>query len=148
MYAFFFDKVAIEDYGMTADDLYAIVRDGKWTIDKVAEVTKNVYKDLNGNNERDKDDYYGFASSTRSPLNTFMWSCDNPIMKSDSDGVPQLVYYQDKTPSVVEKVMGLLFDSTGSYTDKKDYDLNRDMFMTGNAVDGSRHILRSDDVFP
>ena len=134
MYAFFFDKVAIEDYGMTADDLYAIVRDGKWTIDKVAEVTKNIYKDLNGNNERDKDDYYGFASSTRSPLNTFMWSCDNPIMKSDSDGVPQLVYYQDKTPSVVEKVMGLLFDSTGSYTDKKDYDLNRDMFMTGNAM--------------
>ena len=28
MYAFFFDKVAIEDYGMAADDLYAIVRDG------------------------------------------------------------------------------------------------------------------------
>lgn len=77
MYAFFFDKVAVEDYGMTPEYLYSLVRDGKWTLDMVADVTKDIYKDLNGNDKRDDEDFYGIVSSTRSPLNTFMWSCDN-----------------------------------------------------------------------
>ena len=134
MYGFFFDKVAIEDYGMTPDDLYSLVREGKWTLDTVADIIKPVYKDLNGNNERDEEDYFGLVSSTRSPLNTFMWSCDNPIMKVDSDGVPQLVYYQDKTPSVVEKVMGLFYDNDGGYTDKDNFNIQTEMFILGHAM--------------
>ena len=134
MYAFFFDKVAVEDYGMTPEYLYGLVRDGKWTLDTVADVTKDIYKDLNGNDERDIEDFYGIVSSTRSPLNTFMWSCDNPIMKADSDGIPQLVYYQDKTSAIVEKVMGLFFDNTGGYTDKNKYTLGNDLFSVGRAM--------------
>lgn len=134
MYAFFFDKVAVEDYGMTPEYLYGLVRDGKWTLDTVADVTKDIYKDLNGNDERDIEDFYGIVSSTRSPLNTFMWSCDNPIMKADSDGIPQLVYYQDKTSAIVEKVMGLFFDNTGGYTDKNKYTLGNDLFAVGRAM--------------
>lgn len=134
MYAFFFDKVAVEDYGMTPEYLYGLVRDGKWTLDTVADVTKDIYKDLNGNDERDIEDFYGIVSSTRSPLNTFMWSCDNPIMKADSDGIPQLVYYQDKTSAIVEKVMGLFFDNTGGYTDKNKYTLGDDLFSVGRAM--------------
>ena len=134
MYAFFFDKVAVEDYGMTPEYLYGLVRDGKWTLDMVADVTKDIYKDLNGNDERDIEDFYGIVSSTRSPLNTFMWSCDNPIMKADSDGIPQLVYYQDKTSAIVEKVMGLFFDNTGGYTDKNKYTLGDDLFSVGRAM--------------
>lgn len=134
MYAFFFDKVAVEDYGMTPEYLYGLVRDGKWTLDTVADVTKDIYKDLNGNDERDIEDFYGIVSSTRSSLNTFMWSCDNPIMKADSDGIPQLVYYQDKTSAIVEKVMGLFFDNTGGYTDKNKYTLGNDLFSVGRAM--------------
>ena len=134
MYAFFFDKVAVEDYGMTPEYLYGLVRDGKWTLDTVADVTKDIYKDLNGNDERDIEDFYGIVSSTRSPLNTFMWSCDNPIMKADSNGIPQLVYYQDKTSAIVEKVMGLFFDNTGGYTDKNKYTLGDDLFSVGRAM--------------
>lgn len=134
MYAFFFDKVTVEDYGMTPEYLYGLVRDGKWTLDTVADVTKDIYKDLNGNDERDIEDFYGIVSSTRSPLNTFMWSCDNPIMKADSDGIPQLVYYQDKTSAIVEKVMGLFFDNTGGYTDKNKYTLGNDLFSVGRAM--------------
>ena len=134
MYAFFFDKVTVEDDGMTPEYLYGLVRDGKWTLDTVADVTKDIYKDLNGNDERDIEDFYGIVSSTRSPLNTFMWSCDNPIMKADSDGIPQLVYYQDKTSAIVEKVMGLFFDNTGGYTDKNKYTLGNDLFSVGRAM--------------
>lgn len=134
MYAFFFDKVAVEDYGMTPEYLYSLVRDGKWTLDMVADVTKDIYKDLNGNDKRDDEDFYGIVSSTRSPLNTFMWSCDNPIMKADSDGIPQLVYYQDKTPTIVEKVMGLFYDNTGGYTENTKYTLGIDLFAVGRAM--------------
>lgn len=134
MYAFFFDKVAVEDYGMTPEYLYSLVRDGKWTLDMVADVTKDIYKDLNGNDKRDDEDFYGIVSSTRSPLNTFMWSCDDPIMKSDSDGIPQLVYYQDKTPTIVEKVMGLFYDNTGGYTENTKYTLGNDLFAVGRAM--------------
>ena len=55
-------------------------------------------------------------------------------MKADSDGIPQLVYYQDKTSAIVEKVMGLFFDNTGGYTDKNKYTLGDDLFSVGRAM--------------
>ena len=56
----FYNKKLAEDY--SAPDFYKLVDDGKWTIDKVLEVSKDVYKDLNGNGTKDESDQYGFAS--------------------------------------------------------------------------------------
>ena len=110
-----FNKAQVEDFNMTPADLYQTVRDGKWTIDRMSEIVKDVYQDLNGNTERDEEDYYGIAN-LYAGANTFLTACDNPIVENDKDGIPQLVFYQDKTHGIVEKIMALLFENPGSIT--------------------------------
>ena len=60
-WAMVYDKDVASDYGIT--NIYDIVTDGKWTIDKLYELTKDIYIDANANNQRDEDDYYGLFYS-------------------------------------------------------------------------------------
>ena len=41
------------------ENLYELVESGNWTLDKTAEICANLYADLNGNTEIDKDDQLG-----------------------------------------------------------------------------------------
>ena len=41
---------------------YNTVRDGKWSIDKLIEITSDVYRDLDNDNQRSKGDRYGFGA--------------------------------------------------------------------------------------
>lgn len=53
---FFNKKIAAEqDLG----DLYTIVRDGKWTVEVMSEMSKKVSADLNGDDKLDSNDKYG-----------------------------------------------------------------------------------------
>lgn len=56
-WAYVYNKRVAEDWGIS--DIYDIVMDGKWTVDKLSELTKNIYTDVNGNGKTDKDDIYG-----------------------------------------------------------------------------------------
>jgi len=52
-----YDKDIALDYGIT--NVYNLVVEGKWTFDKLSELTKDIYVDVNGNTQRDGEDYYG-----------------------------------------------------------------------------------------
>jgi len=56
-WAMVYDKDTALDYGIT--NIYDLVVDGKWTIDKLSELTKDIYMDANGNGQRDEEDYFG-----------------------------------------------------------------------------------------
>ena len=58
VYAMFFNKVLAAEYCPDVN-FYDLVREGKWTIDTFAELNKGLYNDINGNSERDDDDFYG-----------------------------------------------------------------------------------------
>ena len=132
-----FDKDQAESYKL--GNLYDVVRDGKWTLDKLLDLTKNVYADLNGNNERDINDLYGYVNNTNSGLNAFLWSCDNPILTMDKDGVPRLSFMTEKLTNIVEKAMYLADGNPGGYTDQKygngwNASLPSDMFMDKKCI--------------
>lgn len=56
--ATFFNKKLIKDYNL--EDPYAITRDGSWTLDKLAELSKQIYADTNGSSKADDGDTFGF----------------------------------------------------------------------------------------
>lgn len=62
MMAIFYNKDLTEQYGM--GDLLQLVLDGDWTLDKLSELVKGTYRDLNGNNTSDADDQYGLSVGT------------------------------------------------------------------------------------
>ena len=132
-----FDKKQAESYKL--GNLYDIVRDGKWTLDKLLDLTKNVYSDLNGDNKRGTEDFYGYVNNTNSGLNAFLWSCDNPILKMDKDGVPRLSFMTEKLTNIVEKAMFLANGNPGGFTDQKynnnwNASLPADMFMGEKCI--------------
>lgn len=55
----FYNQKLAEDNKLP--DLYQLVRDGKWTIDKYAELTANIKSDLNGDTKYDANDLWPLA---------------------------------------------------------------------------------------
>ena len=57
--AYFFNKKIYEDYSFEYD-LYKLVKDGKWTWDKLISMTKQVSVDVNNDSVYNEDDLYGY----------------------------------------------------------------------------------------
>jgi len=80
------------------DDPYQLVEDGKWTLEKMAELSRSVYSDLNGNNEYDELDQYGLT------YNNFAWQIlfygsGEKFVKQDSDGD---LYFDRENPRLTD----------------------------------------------
>lgn len=58
--ATFFNKDMVKNYGL--EDPYQIVRDGKWTYDKLYELGTKVAQDLNGDGKWTDQDQYGLVT--------------------------------------------------------------------------------------
>ena len=50
-FAMYFNKTLVDSYGL--EDPYALVRDGKWTHDKLTSMVTDIYSDLNGDGKID-----------------------------------------------------------------------------------------------
>ncbi|MCL2518128.1 MAG: hypothetical protein FWF15_06145 [Oscillospiraceae bacterium] len=147
-YCVYYDKVVAENYGIT--DVYEIVNAGKWTIDKLSELTKDVYQDLNGDGVKDIKDYYGFSTDPSSNLNAYLWAFDNPVMRKDGDGIPTLVIKTDKIESIVEKIRAICYQNQGSFVDNNykgewnNYQgLSRDLFRDETVMFANGYLMMS-----
>ncbi len=53
----------LEQYtGISSEEMYQTVFDGKWTIDRLIEIGSSIYKDVNGNGEEETGDIFGYTS--------------------------------------------------------------------------------------
>ena len=154
-YCVFFDKVKAADYDIP--DMYDLVWSGAWTIDKLSEITRDIYIDVNGNDVRDFDDFYGFATGSNSNLGAYLWAFDNPVMKKDSTGTPVLSVKTEKMNSMVEKLCDMYYLNTGTFADKSyvstldaygaGHTTGRDMFYYGNTIFTNGYIDMAIDTF-
>lgn len=114
-YAMYFNKQLAENYDLP--DMYDLVNDGKWTADKLIQLSANVYTDLNGNGASDQEDQFGYAIWARSPVNVYLWAFGEKLCKKQSDGTMQLDYYNNKVVDIYNKLYDLHWVSAGTYTD-------------------------------
>lgn len=111
--AVFYNKSLAEDYKLP--NLYELVNDGKWTQDKVEELTKDVYQDINANNERDAGDLYGWCELSRGGIDSYLWAFGNKIIDKNSAGELELVYHNEKTSAIFDRVKDFFDKHSGSY---------------------------------
>jgi len=69
---------------------YDIVWDGGWTLDKMAELGRAAYIDVNGNSVSDYEDVFGFSMHTGNLVDAMLFGCDMQLSKLNSDGDPEL----------------------------------------------------------
>lgn len=78
----FFNKRLFEAYGI--EEPYQLVRDGKWTFDKLCEMQNDAAVDLNGDGKYDENDEYGMVC-TMTYLSQMLIGFDNRIVTQEGD---------------------------------------------------------------
>ena len=81
-YVMAFNKTIHDDYKL--DDLYSLVKDGKWTFEKLASMSKQVSGDLNGDGKFDENDKFGFMTYW-SDYPGFMFACGGSFSKPEGN---------------------------------------------------------------
>ena len=149
-YCVFYNKNLGSNYDFP--DLYEVVNDGKWTIDYITALTKDIYQDLNGNGAVDyEEDLFGYTSDCCSNLNAYLWAFDNPVFSKNGD-VLEYTYKTDKVTSMITKLCDTFNLYDGIKVGKQDYksatgktghDYSCDMFAKGQTVLANGYISMS-----
>jgi len=130
-----FNKTIMQDYAIN-ENLYELVKKGKWTLDKFIEIAKKVSADLDGDGEFTEKDLYGYSCTFDTRLSNVMYACDQPILKKEEpDGRYTLGIYNEKTQNIVEKFYGLLYTGNQTFIDRVGATwLSYDMFADGQVL--------------
>jgi hypothetical protein len=131
-YCTFYNKTLAANYDLP--NMYDVVKEGKWTIDYITSIAKDIYQDLNGNNEVDSEDFFGYASDTRSAMDAYLWAFDNPIFTRDGDK-PVYSYKTEKINNIVSKLVNTFTAYNGiSGGFEASWNYGRDLFMVSRVV--------------
>ena len=114
LFVVYFNKQMAVDFSL--GNLYQIVLDGGFTLDKMEEFTKSVYQDINGDGAKDPGDRFGVAMTTGNFVDAFFNAFAHPITTKDGDGVPQLSLNTPKMIEMVNKVYTFLHENESSFT--------------------------------
>ena len=111
-YAVLFNKKLVREYGV--ENMYELVKAGKWTYDKLAELGKSVRSDLNGDGIFDENDLYG-AIIEDDTMMSLINSVGERCAKINNNGEIELSLYNERTIAAVKKYTDWTFDKTSVY---------------------------------
>ena len=112
--AIYFNKKMIADYAV--ENPYELVRTGKWTIDKLDEICKGVYRDVDGDGKStEKSDIFGYATDTTNFVDGFYGAFDCPVIKKGEDGIPYHAQNIQKMADITDKIFAFLWENPGVY---------------------------------
>ena len=129
-YAVFFNQRIAE--ANQFPDLYQTVLDGKWTIDTLIDLSKDMYQDINGDGKTDEGDSYGFAADKVTNLDAWTAAFDIPLIKKDDKGSPAACIDLGKTQTAIEKVYSLYYDTKTYLTSGDGKEI--EVFANGNTA--------------
>ncbi len=121
-YATFFNIEMMGNNGYSADDLYDLVRNGEWTIDKMAEIVSGIYTDVNGDGKKDEGDIYGYGYQITNPADVWLTAFDQPIFTMKDDNTYSINFMSEKTTAILEKLLDFHYNNQGVYLPSTQYD--------------------------
>ena len=110
-----FNKRLVDDWKL--ENPYDLVNSGQWTMDKLISITKDVWKDLHGNNIQDEEDLYGFYTDKWATLDAYFGAHRLQVLSKDNNDFLKLDFYSEKLVESFEKVYELYWNNSGTYVD-------------------------------
>ncbi|MBR6515140.1 MAG: carbohydrate ABC transporter substrate-binding protein [Clostridia bacterium] len=100
-YVLYFNKTIAENNQL--EDIYQLVRDGEWTFDKMTEMAKGTWIDLNGDVWPDDGDSFGYVSDIPNTTDALEAHFDVPMTGRDEAGNVVFNVDQGKMVNILEK---------------------------------------------
>lgn len=127
-----FHKKLLENYKL--DNPYEIVDAGQWTIDRMFGMASEIYTDLNGNDKRDEEDFYGLYSQVTS-FDNFYYSCGMSCVIPDGVGGMKVSedFGSQKMSTLVEKMCNAFHNTVGCNFGDEDGPPVKS-FINGNTI--------------
>lgn len=110
-YAMFVNKTMFSN-AFQDENIYNVVLDGKWTLDKLKEYCAAAYQDSNGDTVKDESDLYGFAlyAGPKSDVHdAFIGSCNVDLVKKNDNGELELTISGERTFNYIEELKELYY---------------------------------------
>lgn len=102
-----FSKKIASDYNY---DMYKIVNDGQFTLDKAYELAQAVHADVNGDGKFEPDyDRYGLNLEALN-LSQMVNAAGEKMVKTNKDGIPEFTLNTPKAVEVVQKMIKVIDD--------------------------------------
>ncbi len=90
------------------ENLYDLVREGKWTFDKYIEIAKDAVQDVDGNTVMDDNDIFGYAGLTKNIHNQLIIGSGMHFVNKDEEGFPVFDAADDeKFVGFLQKIVNL-----------------------------------------
>jgi len=153
--AIFANQTLLADYGI-GEDLYSLVREGKWTLDKLSEFTRMVSADLNGDGVMNEMDRFGLGLCDSSRIMATGYGAGMLVTEKNSEGIPELALNREHTFDVFDKVNVLYRDKAvfnrfnGTYLGKEPemevIALQRKMFANDQLLFHMGNIMDTEEL--
>lgn len=130
-------KMAAEN---NIEDLYALVLDGKWTLDKMMTLSSGLYSDLNGDGTRDVMDRYGYSSHAIQ-VDPYYFASGLKITEKDNNDTPYISddFKSEKTADLVSKLV-TFFSQEYAYLGTVDGSIYAN-FPAGNSLFTAQEVM-------
>ena len=108
-WVYLFNKKLIQDLGL--EDPYQVVKEGKWTIDKMVEMCKGAAKDLNGDGTMTWEDQFGWEGESWNMYAGIIAAGIWPVEKNSED-LPEYAGIGERGVSAFTKLLSLFGDKS------------------------------------
>lgn len=132
-YAYFTNINLLEEYNYSSQDMYNLVKEGKWTLDKFIEITEPMWQDKDGDGKPTTSDVFGFGYQPTNPPDVWLNAFNQPITQIKDDGSLELGFMTEKTVAIVEKLVAWHEGSDSFFRYGTQYD-EEQYFNSGNLV--------------
>ncbi|MBQ8510765.1 MAG: hypothetical protein IJ493_12750 [Clostridia bacterium] len=114
-FCIYFNHDLAETYQL--ENLYTLVDNGQWTLDKVMELAAIASQDLNADGKYDSADNIGFMIHDYTHLYGFMGSTQISFFEKNESGEWEYVLGSQRDSDICDKLYTLLNESTGIFYD-------------------------------
>lgn len=112
-FCMYFNQSIADDYQV--ENLYGLVDSGKWTMDKLMEISAQASDDLNADGKYDLDDKLGFVVPDWNQPSGIWAAAESYMYKKDETGEWKFVYGSERDCDAVNKLYKLFFETDGAF---------------------------------
>lgn len=113
LYGTVVNRTLAENNGVDISELYQTARNGKWTIDKFAELTKLGNDDLNGDGKRDHNDQWGLQMQAYCGYSLAV-GCGFRIAEKDDADLPFITVGTERNINLWDTLVNSMFSDKNS----------------------------------